>query len=253
MMHIEQHHVEEAAFLHARRYTLDLIAVMLDLSTTSIHKALKTAESQGIYKAHIQFFSEKLSPQRLQQLRRLDYVEILGTVLHGASPKLPDQKKHVFRRINVVDSGTFDEAERMYPTRLTQFGAETGPILSELLLHSRRVGVSWGLTLSAATQGLTPSLCFRFHDRPAIQFLPTCGEPYGTPLRSDSASQLAVELDQRINKSTGYSLSLSGVPAVIPKEFTSKDKLPVIQSFIRCCPAYREIFGDPGQKGPSSD
>ena len=246
-MQIEQHHVEEAAFLYARGNTLDVIAAILSLSTVSIHTALKRAKSQGLIKENIEFCYDKLPPQRLQQLKRLDYVELLSLVLQGASPKLPDQAKHVFRRIYVVDSGTFNEAERMYQTRLTQYGAEGSPILCELLRNSHCVGVSWGLTLSAAIQGLTPAHCFCFHNHPPIQFLPTCGEPYGTPLRTDSSSHLAVELDQRINKSTSHSLSLSGVPAVIPKAFASKDKMAVIQRFIRCCPAYSEIFGNPEQ------
>ncbi len=243
-MQIEDHRVEEAAFLYSKGNTIDVIAAVLALSATLVHELIRRAKSQGLLKENIEFCFAKLAPHRLQELKRLDYVELLGLFLQSASPKLPDQSKHVFRRIYVVDSGTFNEAERMYQARLMQFGAAASPILAELLAHSHCVGVSWGLTLSAVIHALTPANCFRFHNHAPIRFLPTCGEPYGTPLRTDSSSHLAVELDQRINKSTSHSLSLTGVPAVIPKEFTSKDKMAVIQRFIRCCPAYREIFGN---------
>jgi DNA-binding transcriptional regulator LsrR (DeoR family) len=246
-MQNEQHRIEEAAFLKAKGLKGDVIAAILDMAPAAVDMLLKKAKSQGILKVEVEFAFDKISAQRLQQLKRLDYVELLSGVLQGASPKLPEQTKHVFRQIYVVDSGTFNDAERMYQTRLTQFGAESSPILSELLSHSHCVGVSWGQTLSSAIHALTPSNTFRFHSHSPIQFLPICGEPYGTPLRTDSSSHLAVELDQRINKSTSHSLSLSGVPAVISKEFMVKDKIAVIQRFIRSCPAYREIFGDPEQ------
>ena len=249
-MQSEQNRIEEVAFLYAKGYTLDIIAANLALSTTAVHSLVTKAKSQGLVKETREFAFDKLTPQRLQDLKRLDYVEVLCSFLQNASPKLPERKTHVFRRIYVADSGSFDEHERMYPTRLKQFGAEASPILCELLLHSHCVGVSWGLTLSAAIHALTPAHCFRFHAHPPIRFLPTCGEPYGTPLRTDSSSHLAVELDQRINKSTSHCLSLTGVTAVIPKEFTAKPKLAVIQRFLRSCPAYLEIFGAPKGKNP---
>lgn len=239
----EQARIEEVAFLRSRGKKISVIAETLQLPLATVDQLLKKAEGQGLYREIIHFDYEKVSPERIKQLRRLDHVEHLRDRLRAVGVDPHNRSKQIFQQIHVFDSGGVDDTPRGLDVRLTRFGFEAAPTLAECLFYAHEVGIAWGRTLSLVIRSLQSQRVIEIRGRKYIRFVPTCGEPYGTSARADSSSFLVAELDERINEDDRKRLSLTGIPVVLPKTFAESGQDKVIRDFLQYCPAYRAIFG----------
>ncbi len=250
--HFEQKHIEEVAYLRAKDMKIAVISDVLDLPVGTVDNLLKKAEVQGLYRESVKFnCNNQLSAERLKQLQQLDYVEHLQDRLRVKGVDPHDPQKRIFQRIHVFDSGSIDDDPRAIETRLERFSLEAAPCLTELICQSQSVGVAWGATLASAIKSLDAAQLKLTRGKKPIRFIPTCGEPYGSSLRSNSSSFLVAELDALLNGENPNRLSLTGIPAVLPKEFVDAGEDMIIRRFIQRCNAYRLIFG-PAEDGEQS-
>jgi DNA-binding transcriptional regulator LsrR (DeoR family) len=245
----EQDRIEEVAFLRAQGKKITAIAEMLQMAQATVDNLLKKAEGQGLYRETVHFDYEKLSPERIAQIRLLDYVEHLRARLRACGTDPQEPKKQVFQQVHVFDSGSVDDTPRGMDARLTRLGFEAARCLSAFVYHSKELGLAWGTTLSSVIKGLDSVQMQDVLGQRVVRFIPTCGEPYGTASFGGSSSLLAAELDRRVNRQAGSALSLSGIPVVIPKEFADSGEDKIIRRFIEHSPNYREIFGSAGNSG----
>jgi DNA-binding transcriptional regulator LsrR (DeoR family) len=239
----EIHHreIEVVAYLHYKGATEKSIAKLIGRSTTTINNRLSEAREKGLLVEKRDFCQSKMShPDRFDELQLLDYTVLLRARLRERS--LGKKESPRFHELTVLDSGGTGISEKAIKERLNRFGQRVGPLVKRMLIgRSDIVGVSWGTTLAAIVKELQPEPGYR---PPPIRFVPTCGEPLEVRHRENSSSFLAGEFDRFINGTTKDSLSLSGVPAVIPLQFhNDKQHAAVIRCFFEEATAYGEIFG----------
>lgn len=238
----EQRQIEAAAFLRYKGKTQRMIAEILHVAPATVVDLIKKAEGQGLFRERLEFDFEKVEPERQKELKLLDGMEHLRRQLRRLSPG-PKQEAKIFKQLHIMPGGGSATDPRAIELRLRKFAIDAVPHLADFLFHSRLVGVAYGTTLSFVVGAFGPSAGAAFQERDPIRFVPTCGEPYGTWLRSDSSSYLAAELDHRVNRDARRYISLNGIPAVIPKSLAESPNAAVVHEFIRHCRSYREIFG----------
>jgi DNA-binding transcriptional regulator LsrR (DeoR family) len=123
--------------------------------------------------------------------------------------------------------------------------------LAALLGEAHVVGVTWGGTIRRTVEMLRDHLPEPSRTG-AVQFVPLCGEPlrdWHDPVQYSSTA-LASELGALLGgKERAGHLSLAGVPAIIPPQFTKASELKTIRRFIAQVGSYRAIFGGEGAAG----
>lgn len=239
---------ESAAFLRSRGLMIKEIAAALDISVGNVVSLLKTAAGMGLLHETVRFVMSKVPRERRKELAGLDTMAALGQILIDRSPLLDGGKRRVFQRLTVVPTLSRANSRREMDTRLEKFRIDVSSTLWAVLKRSRLVGVAYGTTLGRVISGLEETNLGRVRRRRPVQFVPTCGEPYGTSVRADSSSHLAAELHRIVNEGTGSCVSLTGVPAVIPQKVIEKGAHGVLRDFIEHCRSYRLVFG-PAKEG----
>lgn len=240
---IHEREREVAAYLYYKGFTESTIAQIMGYATTTINNRLKEAKEMGLIVEERSFDRSRMAdPHRFADLQLFDYTVLLGNALRKCNAR--------FYELTVLDSGGAGRSDSSIKARLHQFGHNVAPLIKRLLQRSTTVGVSWGATLAAVVPALqsAPSE-FGLKRRP-MQFVPTCGEPLEVPQRENSSSFLAGELDRCINGTLENSVSLSGIPAVIPSHFHNDQQHDsVIRRFFEDATAYGSIFGKQSATG----
>ncbi len=241
-----QRRIEIIAYLYCSQGLVQesKIAEDLGIGRNVVTEDLNTARQHGLVVEERRFI-----PGRMYDSRR---VESLHLIHHGVRLKAHLNKKSKrLHDIFILDSGIRGVAEEGFPHRLTRLGLAAAPILRDFFRRAACVGVAWGSTLGAVVEALRPNGKLVSSTTKPVQFVPICGEPLRALRRLNSATSLAVDLDQFINGSFQNSKSLAGVPALIPKRFFQGDEVNVIKRFLATATDYGEIFGGAGkQSGP---
>lgn len=234
---------ESAAYLRSRGLMIKEIGAVLAISVGKVDALLKTAAGMGLLHETVRFVKTKVPRERWRDLAGLDTMAALGQKLIDRSPTLEGSKRRVFQRLTVVPTLSRANSRREMDARLERFRIDVSSTLWAILKRSKVVGVAYGTTLGRVISGLEETNPGPSRRRRLVQFVPTCGEPYGTSVRADSSSHLAAELHRIVNEDTGSCVSLAGVPAVIPQKVIEKGAHDAFREFIDHCRNYRRVFG----------
>jgi DNA-binding transcriptional regulator LsrR (DeoR family) len=230
---------QQAAYLYAvHGMTQGEIGRLLgSLSQSRVSRLLKRAEDRGWLLRTYRFVAEKVSPDRVAQLKRFvepsSLVECLAAVESRTGVRVRD--------VHVVDSGSSTQAKRSLAARLGRFGRAAADPLSQLLRGSAVCAVTWGRTVSHCVDSISPA----HWPRPSshtIRFVPVCGEPLDRASDRDTSSHLARRLHDIVGSTSPVPPSLTGVPALIPRSFRGPDARG-IRKFVQQAASYKEVFG----------
>lgn len=208
------------------------------LSQSRVSRLLRRAEERGWIRRSYQFIPDRLSSERLAQLRR--FVEPTSLVERLA--RIESRTGVCVRGVHVVDSGSGGTTRRSLATRLARFGRAAAVPLAELISRSAVFAVTWGRTVSHVVDNLCPDLWRQTGPRP-IRFVPVCGEPHERASDRDTSSHLAQRLHAVVRSTAPMPPSLTGVPALIPRRYRGSD-LRGIRRFVEDAASYREVFGE---------
>jgi len=207
------------------------------LSQSRVSRLLKRAEDRGWLRRSYQFIPDRLSEERLAQLK--DFVEPSSLIERLATVESSTGVR--VRGVHVVDSGAGGTSTRSLATRLARFGRSAADPLAELISRSDVFAVTWGRTVSHVVDNLGPLLQGRIGQRP-IRFVPVCGEPHERASERDTSSHLAERLHAVARSTAPLPPSLTGVAALIPRRYRGAD-LRSIRRFVEDAASYREVFG----------
>ncbi len=229
--------VEVAAFLYGHYdMSQEEIAAHLNCSQSHVSRLLSNAKLRGLLKTEHYFVEKRLSEERLAELHKslepYDLMKKLGDI-H------PRNRVRV-RNITVIDSMHGLQSSNDWSERQKIFGRAAAGHIYRLLRHSKIAGVAWGTTLGHLVEGFA-SIHPQFMENP-IDFVPVCAELAGSSSMEISSSRLADRLNEIINNRKGKHLSLSGVPAFVPRLYTDNEER-TIWKYINNSESYTKIFG----------
>jgi DNA-binding transcriptional regulator LsrR (DeoR family) len=127
--------------------------------------------------------------------------------------------------------------------RRARFGRTAAGRLIELIEKSDIVGVAWGRTIKALTNGIAASRQPLNKNR-HISFSPVCAELVSLAQHGYSSSRLADALDETFNKTPGQSPQLTGFPAYIPRHYDAEMRASIWR-FISDTPGHHRVFSGP--------
>ena len=229
-----QRRIELVAYLYCSNASVreSKIAKDLGFARARVAEDLGIARKRGLVVQERRFISERMfDPIRLKALRLLHQGVALKKHLQRDSERVRD--------VFVLDSGE----EESLPNRLVRMGSSAAPVVYDLLRKAGCVGVAWGGTVGAVVEALQGYEGLgRIRTKP-IEFVPICGEPLRARRRINSATSLALELDQLVNGGMVNSRSLAGVPALIPRNFFEYGDIKLLKRFFQTATDYGAIFG----------
>jgi DNA-binding transcriptional regulator LsrR (DeoR family) len=210
--------------------------VLGGLSQSRVSRLLRRAEEAGWLVRRYRFVGGQLPAERMASLKRLVEPKSLVEALAGVESKTGV----LVRDVHVVDSGAAGQARKAVAAQLGRFGRAAADPLWDVIRRSEFLAVTWGTTVSHCVEGL------KVHTRPSIslatRFVPVCGEPLDRLSNRDTSSQLALRLHQIAGSTAPLPPSLSGVPALISRQFSGRDA-EGIRKFVAQAASYKEIFG----------
>jgi DNA-binding transcriptional regulator LsrR (DeoR family) len=227
-----------AAFLFGDHgLSQDEIARMIGVSQPVVSRLLKYAERRKWLERRYRFIPDELPPDRLQYLRRMLHPNKLIDRLTAVQ----SETGVLVRDVHVIDTGMRGTSDRIIAARQTRFGRGAARIVVDLMLRSEVFAVTWGRTISQivdAIRGIVPVAA----TGRAIRFVPVCGEGTHEKSNRDTSSHLAERLHEVLQARVHQPLSLTGLPALIPRRYRGAG-LPVIKEFVEQNTSYQEIFG----------
>ena len=208
------------------------------LSQSMVSRLLKHAEDRGWLEVSYTFVqADRLEPGRLEYLKSLvdpkGLLDALKTVRSATGVRV--------RELRVVDSGSTSNSLRAMEGRLTRVGRAAAPRIGELLQRSDVFAVTWGTTVSHVVEGLAAAPPHGSLGR-SIRFVPVCAEPLEQGSNDDTSSHLARRLHRVLQATTEPPPSLTGVPALISRQFTGADARG-IRKYVNAAASYRDVFG----------
>lgn len=236
--------IQTAAYLYSQQnYHQAEIAKLMKLSPAVVSRALEQARKENwlVEKPELR----NISKRRLEEIRarvtpRSLIEQLEKSASRSAGMAIPEV--HVFP----VPS---EDSLEQHRKNQEAFGRMAASRVAELLLSSKGfIGVSWGNTIAGIVKGIGDIFPSPPRKRKPFHFLPLCGEPLGRSPTRFSASSLSSQLDSIMNGGTNHAYSLAAVPALIPRDFSLKEEVKTIHKLISHVEAYREIFGEPGQR-----
>jgi hypothetical protein len=208
------------------------------LSQSRVSRLLKLAESQHWLDVRYRFLGEdRLSAETLDEFRTLVEPQELLEVLRRIKAPTGVQ----VREVRVVDTGGLGESHRAIELRLGRLGRGAAVRVGALLQRSSVFAVTWGNTVSCIVDALEAAPPQLAHD---VTFVPVCAEPYLRSSNKETSSHLVRRLHRLLQPNATAPLSITGVPALIPRKFTGEHESG-IRKFINDAASYREIFGGP--------
>jgi DNA-binding transcriptional regulator LsrR (DeoR family) len=207
------------------------------LSQPRVSRLLRRAEERGWLRRSYQFLPDRLSADRLLQLRQF----VDPTSLRERLKEIESRTGVCVRNVQVVDSGAGGTTTRSIATRLARFGRAAAEPLRDLISGSDVFAVTWGRTVSHVVDNLNPDHWRQTGPR-QIRFVPVCGEPHERASDRDTSSHLAQRLHAITRSTAAPPPSLTGVSALIPRRYRGAD-LRGIRRFVKDSASYREVFG----------
>lgn len=208
------------------------------LSQPQVSRLLTHAEKQNYLVIEQRFAREKFSDSWIRQIDELLAPSGLAADLQAYCQSEGIQTP----RIRVFESGP-GNTEGAMAQRRARFGRLASGRLTELIENSEVVGVAWGRTIKALTEGMEASR------RPLkkarhIEFAAVCAELVSLAQHGYSSSRLAETLDHIFNHPPGAYPQLTGFPAYIPRHY-DKEMRASIRRFISETPGYLRVFSGP--------
>jgi len=212
--------------------------VLGELSQPQVSRLLAHAEKEKYLVIQQRFAKELFSDD---WIRKID--EMLAP--SGMTADLDRYCQHAgvsAPRIRVFESGP-GNSEMALTQRRTRFGRTAAGRLVELIEKSSNVGVAWGRTIKALTEGITLSRQ-PLNKRRRITFVPVCAELVSLSQHGYSSSRLADTLNETFNSEPGQSPQLTGFPAYIPRHYDEEMRASIWR-FISDTPGYNQVFSAP--------
>lgn len=150
----------------------------------------------------------------------------------------------VLSRLFVVFSDADADPEaKDWPRILDRFASNAAPLLADMLLEARLVGVCWGGTIGNVLQAMIGlKLDIDRDKRKRVPVVPTAGQPQGTEFRTSGwdSTTLARQLSIFLNGTDAYLPSLDNVRPIVPPKFI--DSPEVLEALLDDS-SHADIFG----------
>jgi DNA-binding transcriptional regulator LsrR (DeoR family) len=230
---------QAAAYMYGQLgYSQNDIKDALDLSQPVVSRLLKEAKRKGwLVESRPQFVAEQFSREKMAEIEMRIVPKPLRAGLHRLIPGDGTSHRLSIRVFPTAVSGTAPSA---WDERLEWFGRHAAPYLKDLLHRAKVCGIAWGRTTAAIVKGFNALHIPPPWKKHPVKFIPLGGESLGGTTQF-SASSIAASLDALVNGGQHHALSLIGIPALIPEEF-SPGEVATIHRLIRQVQAYRTIF-----------
>ena len=232
---------QKAAYLRAQHQLsqAEIASILGRISQSHVSRLLTRAEEMGCLVTELHFVEDDIPEEALVQIHRLLVPRKLEAALQhfGALHNVEPPSVRVF---DSVTESTTPQAMVLRRKRLARAAAGS---IEELLRDSRHLGVTWGHTVSEITIRLS-SLMKQTRPRRTIKVVPVCAELIGLAAPEFSSSRLAGRLNDTLNSQQGESLSLTGLPAYIPRRYKAS-KVRVLHEYISDIGSYQKIFAQP--------
>lgn len=232
---------QKAAYLRAQHQLsqAEIASILGRISQSHVSRLLTRAEEMGWLVTELHFVEDDIPEDALAQIHRLlaprkleAALQHFGT-LHNVEPP----------SVRVFDSVTESTTPQAMALRRKRLARAAAGSVEELLRDSRYLGVTWGHTVSEITIRLS-SLLKQTRSRRTTSVVPVCAELIGLNAPDFSSSQLAGRLNDTLNNRQGESLSLTGLPAYIPRRY-KPNKVRVLREYISDIGSYQKIFAPP--------
>lgn len=229
---------QKAAYLKAQHSMSqeEIGGVLGGISQAHVSRLLSRAEDLGCLVTKLSFVEQGISEETLQEIYQL----LEPPALTEAISKIGQQSSRCVPRARVFDSGTSSPTAEAAEIRRKRFGRSAAGRLAELIQQSEVIGVAWGRTVSNIIDGLVGKHLVSREQHP-IQFVPTCAELLGLAMPEYSSTRLADRLIDLVNNGKGDRLSLSGVPAYIPRRY-KKEQAAAVRQYVYDISSYQRIF-----------
>jgi hypothetical protein len=212
--------------------------VLGGLSQPQVSRLLAHAEKKSYLVIEQRFASELFSENWIRKIDDLLAPTGLTAALNAYCKLLGIHTP----RIRVFESGP-GNTECALAQRRARFGRTAAGRLIELIEKSSNVGVAWGRTIKALTDGIAASRQ-PLNKKRDITFAPVCAELVSLAQQGYSSSRLADNLDETFNKNAGHGPRLTGIPAYIPRHYDAEMRASIWR-FISDTPGHHNVFSGP--------
>ena len=229
---------QKAAYLRAQHnMSQEEIGTTLGgVSQPYVSRLLRRAEEMGWLVTQLHFVDRDIPEEALTEIYRLLVPQSLREILW----RLGERTGQCIPNIRVFDSGGDTVTPQALEQRRQRFARSAASSLNEFIHAARVVGVTWGRTVSVLIEHLS-QLNRSPRNQRSVQFVPVCAELVGLAMRGYSSSRLADRLNDIVNEGTGDHLSLTGVPAYIPRRY-DRNKTKVLWEYVCDIGSYQKIF-----------
>jgi DNA-binding transcriptional regulator LsrR (DeoR family) len=210
--------------------------VLGGISQAHVSRLLSRATELGCLVTTLNFVEQGIREETMEEISQLLEPRSLSDAIH----KIGQQSGLCVPAARVFNSGTNSPTPEAGEMRRRRFGRAAAGRLTELLQPSEIVGVAWGRTVSNLIDGLAGNQQIS-KKRGPIQFVPTCAELLGLAMPEYSSTRLTDRLVDLINNGKGDRLSLSGVPAYIPRRY-KKEQAAAVRQYVYDISSYQKIF-----------
>lgn len=231
---------QKAAYLRAQHSMSqeEIGRVLGGISQAHVSRLLAQAEKNGWLVTELRFVKGDISAETLEDIYQLLEPPLLTKLIR----EIGDENGCCVPNIRVFESGSASDTNEAMELRRKRFGRVAAGRLAEMLQTSRAVGVAWGKTVSNIIEGLGSHHLHSQQEQP-IQFVPACAELVGLAMPDYSSTRLVERLNDLINDGKGERLSLTGVPAYIPKRY-KEAQAEMIRQYVYDISSYKKIFRD---------
>ncbi|MBS0265638.1 MAG: hypothetical protein JSS02_27145, partial [Planctomycetes bacterium] len=225
------------------------IAEHLGIKQPDVSRRLKMAEEKGWLSRPSFIRGKDISDARMEEIENAFYRRLpdlrrqLGAL---SSQRLPGSTGP---RVHVFYSGPSATDKLGYQKRQELFGWNAALYVHELVSKMQRVGVAWGTSIARLIDGLRP-LHPKF-GRDTL-FFPVSGEPLRERGEENSATSLASQLQQLVDKSS-QGPGLNMVIPCIPDQFDPGATQNIKHLLLGQVEGYRRIFLGEGGHSPLID
>jgi hypothetical protein len=209
--------------------------VLGGLSQPQVSRLLAHAENENYLVIEQRFASDLFSDDWIRQIDEMLAPSGMTTDLNKYCQRAGIHAP----RIRVFESGP-GNTEGALAQRRARFGRTAAGRLIELIEKSSNVGVAWGRTIKAITDGIATSRQPLNKNR-HITFAPVCAELVSLAQHGHSSSRLADTLDGIFNKAPGQGPQLTGFPAYIPRHYDMEMRASIWR-FISDTPGHLRVF-----------
>lgn len=226
--------MQVAAYLYSKQQDQKTVANQLHISQSQVSRLIRQALDQGLLVRRFEFNQEGITKKRFQEIRNFQAPIQLIENLRIINNNLVNVK--------IFDSGSSHDS---YSERLIPFAHNASSYLKDLLAEVNVIGVTWGNTLSNLVDALARRYSYTPLRTPKF-FVPLCAELLGVASEQYHSTMIADRLNEIVNKRKSEHLSLSGIPAFIPKYLAAReldeDKIALLWDIVKDSNNYRAIF-----------